>query len=444
MNSQSIIACFAIYILLSLAVVSLVRGDELPTERPPIPSGDTSAISDWALAGIVWSDASLTKKLALAASSETEDPVYFEELQSIARQSHRTIELMEAFGWRQVEQPVPDAATDTRTTDASTPADADPALPSPAEVGQQIAQSLDTAPDRSQPPRRPAVTRELPTPPGAGEPSLPAPPRGAPIPRSEFELSPYRVEDKMDVIPGQPMTRAEAIRHGVQQAIAAGVGRGGLDGGVGRISERDLMTRSRTRPYSAGSIYDVDDYDPNIDYSVNNLPRMFSRDAQRLDLGVSETPPGPSRVIGDEDNLIADLARERRRLPPARDLRRQTDVALLEEGSRRSALPSIVEGKESEALVQREPQGVNAPAPRPTAIQRFTSVDEQLQADANWLQLHLDTNQLRWRQTFNQPLAPAVVDQAVSLLQIRAELAYQATSDERLRQALTPWVHRSR
>ncbi|EMI22255.1 signal peptide protein, partial [Rhodopirellula maiorica SM1] len=106
-----------------------------------MPDGSPNQISDWALAGVIWSDASLTQRLATEAAKQAETPEQAEELRTIARQSSQLIEALESFGWRQVgrtAQPTSNDAVRNRERESgSTP------LPSPEAVGRAIADSLD-------------------------------------------------------------------------------------------------------------------------------------------------------------------------------------------------------------------------------------------------------------------------------------------------------------
>ncbi|MEP5992470.1 MAG: hypothetical protein ABJ301_24695, partial [Rhodopirellula bahusiensis] len=78
---RAALAALVTFGVASVGVDSLTAQDSQSTERtnlPPDRSGsadvETNRISDWGLAGIVWSDASLVRKLASESAQRTKDP----------------------------------------------------------------------------------------------------------------------------------------------------------------------------------------------------------------------------------------------------------------------------------------------------------------------------------------------------------------------------------
>lgn len=190
---------------------SATSGNGTPASEPV-----RSGISEWALAGVVWSDASLTRKLATdalgQAQSEGASSPAQESLQQLAQQSQQIIESLEQFGWSQKQANTGNTAPAQNPSTAGT-ADVD------AGIDTAAPERADVAPS----------TRDV-------------------------------VAEKMDA--------AEAL--GEAEAAVANpltpVPRPST-----RMSQRDGQTLSDTLPYSAGSIYDRGDYRPGDDYT-NRAP----------------------------------------------------------------------------------------------------------------------------------------------------------------------------
>lgn len=212
------------YLLLSSCLAALVAvplpdafGQDAPVDQAATPGQGPAAngltasdsapsgISDWALAGVVWSDASLTRKLAAdalsqaqseGASSPTQD-----SLEQLAQQSQQVIKALEQFGWTH------------KKNDAGI--SAPPADPAVAEPGLAVA---------------------------------PAPADAAP--------------STQEII-AEKMRAAKAV--GEAEAAAANP-LTPLPTTSNRVSARSVQTLSDTLPYSAGSIYDHGDYRPGGSY----------------------------------------------------------------------------------------------------------------------------------------------------------------------------------
>lgn len=213
-------SCLAALVAAPLPVAS---GQDVPLNQaitpPPTPAreagageittGDSapSGISDWALAGVVWSDASLTRKLAADALAQAQSdgagsPTQ-ESLQQLAQQSQQIIKALEQFGW-----------THKKADAGGSAPVADPSIADPALAAAPAPAPTDAVP----------TTRE---------------------------------------IMAEKMRAAEAL--GEAQAAAANP-LTPLPTASNRVSERDGQTLSSTLPYSAGSIYDHGDYRPGGNY----------------------------------------------------------------------------------------------------------------------------------------------------------------------------------
>ncbi len=328
-----------------LFLVATVIGDEPGKQSPP--QGQVKQISDWALAGAVWSDASLTKKLATTAARQTESQEERAKLRKIATTATRVIEGLEDFGWRQVTRNVrADAQTPRRTRslkrfDTETPAGQD----DPGLDDERTPQAID------------------------------------------LDIDLDRVDDYIDETPAEARNLADAREDGVEGAIAAAAGRPAISGPrSGHISEREVETRSATMAYSK-SIYDSDNYDPDVDYDINwqidnerDIPQRLEDDEINLS--------NPARVVDGEDELTASMIRRN----PDRLTTRPSDVSL----------------------------------------DRFTKDRDRYPDDADWVQFQLDANQLMWEQlSESKELARSARD-SMRQLRASAHVARQATSNERL------------
>ncbi|WP_345682834.1 hypothetical protein [Novipirellula caenicola] len=424
MQNQRTLVFFFAYIALAVAALVTVRADSPPQTAAAVPDGTPSRISDWALAGVIWSDASLTQRLAIEAAKQAETPEQAEELRKIARQSSQLIEALEAFGWRHVDrtaqQGVSDSVQDRSRDSEST------ALPSPEAVGKAIADSLDPVVGNSSPAteRRSASTQQsrpdaaanpdaavLPesikrfdteTPVGRDDPGLDDELTG---PATRLDVAPYRVDDYIDETGAESRNRADAIEDGVEGAIAAAAGRRGLHRPASdRISEREVMTRSATLPFAEDSIYDSDDFDPDIDYNINNARPVVGVDAEG-DRDDDIDLDDPAEVISGEDEMIADTAR-----------RNATGDT--------TSVPAATAASPSTGTTR-------------TNLDRYTSERMEHLSDANWVQFHLDANQAVWRQFTNADNVVRRAADAVVKLKADVSVAIRATSDPRLREILS-------
>ncbi|TWU24826.1 hypothetical protein Pla52o_11160 [Novipirellula galeiformis] len=409
--------------LLSIAFAAI--GSANAQDQSAVPDGSASQISDWALAGVIWSDASLTKKLARQAAEEADSPEQAEQFRKLFQQSSRIVEAMETFGWKQVKQTgnvngdrslEPTGSKSSLPELQSTPARND--VSSDEAVGAALARptnlstaDADSSKRRERPKSQTAPTPTLDsrierfdteTPAGQDDPGMDDERSGSGL---SLDVDNYRVDDYIDETPAEARNRADAIEDGVEGAIAAASGRLGIGTrGTDHISYRETQTRSATLPYAEDSIYDSDDYDPDADYDVNNPLGANSINPASVNRGDNDDDidrGDPAQVIDGEDELLAAMAREQQ--------------------------------------ATREPTTSAAATPRRptrTDLNRYTAERSKYIQDANWVQFHLDANQAVWtkfttRENLNRRLSD-------SLVKLRADVsvALEATDNELLKSIL--------
>ncbi|QEF97620.1 hypothetical protein Mal15_16610 [Stieleria maiorica] len=384
---------------LAMAVTVTTRAAEPRQANDAVPDGTVNEISDWALAGLVWSDASLANKLAAEAAKRSDSPDDVQRYRSIADQSARIINELEAFGWKQVKR------SNGKTANSA----AGDALPTPEAVGAAVADSLgrpasdsetpssqrDQQAKRETPARDPRLKRfDTESPAGADDPGLDDERTGD---EARLDIDQYRVDDYIDETATEARNRADAVEDGVEAAIAAAAGRRAVSGPVaGYISEREVQTRSATMPYSKDSIYDRDDYDPDADYDVNNPAgtKFTNRESVDLSDGDDEIDLNdPARVIDGEDELIAAMQRE--------------------------------SGDQAESTTSRRQA-------RTVDMRRYTTGKAPHQHDANWVQFHINVNQAIWSEHTTRDNLYQRADEAFSKLKIDAAAAADASSNPEL------------
>ncbi len=380
--------------------------------KPSVPEGSLSQISDWALAGVIWSDASLTKKLATRAAQESETAERRSRYQALAQQSSELVQAMESFGWKQIKTPTKMAA---ERSDQST--SAEKTLPDPEKVGDKLAETLDqrrgvlagasqqdnkrrSRRENAKPVLDPSIKRfDTETPAGRDDPGMDDERTGDGI---SLDLDNYRVDDYIDETPAEARNRADAIEDGVEGAIAAAAGRRGMGRGTaGWISQRESQTLSATLPYAQDSIYDADDYDPDVDYDVDNPLGTQSTNPASVNLGDRDDDidlGDPATVVDGEDELIAEMKREQNR-------ERAGATSLRTASSR-------------------------------THVDNYTADRAKHSQDADWVQFYLDANQSIWSDfTTRENLH---IQTAAALIKLKAHMktAMTATENERLRELL--------
>lgn len=353
MSRHQKLVYFAAYVMaatVAVATVSAAERDRNQSEssKNRAPQGQSEQVSDWALAGIVWSDASLARKVAIEALRQNPSSDQQQRLEDIVTETQKVIDELEQFGWKQ-----------TRAS-------------SDSAVSRSSIKVLDTE-----------------TPIGADDPGLDD--EKIP-PKSTIDIEQYRVDDYVDETPAEAANLADALEDGTEAAIAAASGRRTISGRVaGRISEREVMTRSSTMAYSEDSIYDRDDYDPDIDYQIDNPAGVRFDNVESIDRGDGDDDisPGFARVVDGEDELLANQIRKSR-------------------------------------------------ANRSSSIERYTSSSTRHQHDADWVQFHLDTNQLLWQHLSSRDnLTESAID-ALRRLKASSMTAARATSSDKLQSILQP------
>ncbi len=368
-------------LVISFAVTTSINAQDRTAnaqDRTAIPDGSSTRISDWALAGVVWSDASLVERIATQAAKNSRTPEEAEQFRKLAHQSSRIVEAMESFGWKQIK-----SAPHVNDVRATPQRDSEEGLPDPEVVGDALAESLnrvDTGLDPAQrqadtPVLDPSIKRfDTETPAGKDDPGLDD--ERTPN-RIELDIDHYRVDDYIDETPAEARNRADAIEDGVEGAIAAAAGRRGMGtGSAGRISMRETQTRSATMPYSQDSIYDADDYDPDVDYHVDNPLGMLSTNPESVDRGDGDDDidrSDPANVVEGEDELIAAMAR--------------------------------------------------------TNLDLYTEERSKYNQDANWVQFHLDTNQTVWRNFTTPENLHRRLSESLMKLKVDARVASEATDN---------------
>jgi len=365
MNQQRAWLYLTFYVIMSCTVIASLCAQPPLKPEEVVPSGEPGRISDWALAGVVWSDASLTKRLARQAAKGEEDQAVVEQLGRVVEQSEEVIQAMEEFGWRRV-----------RAVRVTKPAVTEPV--DPASPPQPLA-SVESA-----------ATPNVPT---AGPLGVTETIEEEIDPRADLaDVNNFRVED---FLADRPLV-TEPIEEGVERGIAAGVRDPGFGlPPAGYLSRREVQTRSGSLPVIGDSIYDSDDYDPDVDYSINDPAAIAGIDVDPRML--------PSKVD----------------TPPAADV--QTEPI--------------------KAARQESGDAVSSPVPlSPTALQRFTDQRKQVNRDAHWVQFQLDANQLRWNIVQADGMTEADLSQAIEQLKIHARMAFKASENPRLQSLLQTLV----
>lgn len=394
--------------LLSLPVLPLAMSAvfaQPPVASPSTPSGDASAISDWGLSGAVWSEASLVRKLAVetARTNPGLPPAQLQQLKLMAETSGDLIESMEEFGWRRIKRAT-DADDNTPLSRAE--------VPDPVEAGAELAESLGAKPRTPVVPSPPKVRAELAdedpvmsrldteTPVGADDPGLDDERTEN---RLKVEIDQYRVDDFIDETPKESRNIVDAREDGVERAIAAASDRGIAGPVAGHISYRESQTRSATLPYSKDSIYDADDYDPDVDYDVEHplTARNLAHEAAEIpDREDDVSPLDPAVVATGEDELLAAM--------------------------KRGGTAEMDQHELADELVPEI-----APPPRsPLAL--YNPEPPELTADANWVQFHLDLNQNRWYEAQRAGLDLFTVRQAMRRLMATINTVKASTDSPRL------------
>ncbi|WP_149497177.1 hypothetical protein [Roseiconus lacunae] len=288
---------------------------------------DDGRISEWAWAGVLWSDANLVRTAAAKAASDTKDSDQRAKFYAIADKADRLIVQMEDLGWKRVARPSNSAAETAASEQASL---------------RKSKQSIDNT--------------------------------GV----NQADIDQYRVADA-EATPREQQSLAEKVESQVEKAVAASSDRGIAEPYGAHISNRETQTRSNTLPYSVDSIYDVDDYDQDGDYYVDNEKGKYaSFDDEDLDETVD-----PVRTI-------------------------TPDVAEVNPEPKATLVPDN----------QTRPQSQRAPM-----IDRFTDVSNRQVEDARWVQLHISTNQMLFDRLKSGGISPSEVQLVIDQLRVHLALA---------------------
>jgi hypothetical protein len=376
---------YALFLLLCCFAVVTANGQQ-PTINQIRAASESDRISDWALSGIVWSDANLAEKLARRAADGDLSEQQSQELRRIARNARQTVEAMKRFGWSQLRRPRRSAEMTRRSA--------------PAEQASER-QGLVARKNRGVRNLPPSKRLDTETPVGRDDPGIDDEMRGK---ETDLDIDQYRVDDVVDETPRERANLADAIEDGVEKAIASAPSRG-IDGeNPARISYRETQTRSNTMPFKPDAIRDNDDFDPDADYLVDNPLGML--------------PDNPDSVNYTEEDDDID--------PAMRDISPDGEDELLRSLRRDRA--------EQRDLAERR---------RKSDYRRFTKPDGPALADARWVQFHLDANQMTWDRFSERSPKLEEVRDAFQRMRVHARLAIENTSDPVLRGALRELLNRS-
>ncbi|TWU51272.1 hypothetical protein [Rubripirellula reticaptiva] len=396
MQRQRTLVYFFAYVAFAIAAMISVRADERKQADALVRYAETPKISDWALAGVIWSDASLAKKLASEAAKRSESPEQKEQLHAIAKTSSELVDALEMFGWKQIRHTSSKAKRESSLNPTSDLRNAGVALADSIDRAENTSTSPDeTAFDPNKTiARKPSLDWSVKrfdteTQAGRDDPGLDDEQTGNNL---RLNVDQYRVNDYIDETPAEALNRADAIEDGVEGVIAAAAGRRGMGRpSAEHISKREVHTRSATLPYAEDSIYDSDDYDPDVDYEIDNPLGGNSTNPASADLGDGDDgidPDSPAKVIDGEDELIAAMARENKS-----------------------------NAKQSKRNVEMD---------------RYTSKLSGNQQDANWVQFQLNANQATWSEFTTEENVVERTRMAVTKLKSHASAAMDATSSPRL------------
>ncbi|KAA1261173.1 hypothetical protein LF1_37180 [Rubripirellula obstinata] len=402
------------FLMAAFAAVSLV-GQEPAPQSSEKPDGKPGAISEWGLSGIVWSEANLVRKLAVetAQSDPSLTPKQVEELEKVASGAETLVESMERFGWRRLRRGLGPSGS-SQTTDSSLDDDSlgETDLPDPQQVGRQLADSMGLETDPKEitnlnPARDPAIVSryDTETPIGHDDPGIDDERTAN---RLRIDIDHYRVDDYIDETPQEARNLADAREDGVEGAIAAADPEGIAGPTAGYISRREVQTRSTTLPYSQDSIYDADDYDPDVDYDVEHplTERKMNREAsEMLDGDDDISVRNPAIAAEGEDELLAAMERGGTARP-------DWDPAT-----------TAIEGNPTDR-------------DHDASMPRYNVTPDARPADADWVQLHLELNEARWFAARDQGLSYQAVRSAQSRLMTTVESVRRASDSRRLRNLL--------
>ena len=427
--------------------------------------GEAGDLSDWAHAGVMWTQAHYLRKLTRAAMSQNPSAEQRAQLAKTEASCDALIAKLERFGWNRVNLRRPATSSNaaaapattrprdpaTRSSDASTTT-ADPR--DPAAVGNALANELNLpkSPAVDSDPKGPIVTPaeaaqrdriamrrkaresgdrdsvfDTENPAGVDDP-------GVDDELNEdletFDVQQYRVDDVVDSTMRERTNIADAIEDGAEMALAAGVDNV-KRGMSGRISIREVQTNTTTLPYSVDSIYDSDDYDPDADYSVDN-PMGNRIDDTSGYAAVADGSDGRDDIDNEDELAEAYLGADRTNAPRTNRIEAlSTDVASPNELRMRSIARQTPQGTRN-GMVD-PPAGrvaVATDANRVTA--RRVRLSQSIDRDSDWVNFTLQQYQARWDRLTADGTPPSLPALLTHLQMTRFEMATTAETIKNL------------
>lgn len=344
------------------------RAEDSLVESQAAVEGQPDRISDWALAGVVWSDAHLVRKLAEREATQATDPYYAETMEALVADTDQIIDVLKEFGWRHLR---------ARQAELAAEAESPPAAVAEREV---VVPSRTTA--------RARRTSDL-----------------------DLDLRRYRVIDDPVETPAERRSLADAVEEGTEEALAAGADssvrdfsrRGTIEGGESRAARRNLATQSDTLPYSRGTIYDVQaDYDSTEESTTERRanPLVERAEGEVPDERIVRNPNSAPSDDPEDDDDSEDVDQDR------------------------FALSTPGEGSESASEVRAAVDVTRFTGRREQFAQDAAWV--QFQFDANqrtWQMVQAHPTEISPRR---------YLDAAVAQLQAHAQVGERITDDDRL------------
>ena len=430
--------------------------------------GDADRVSDWAQAGLMWSQAHYAKKVARTAANLQSGQIA-EDHRKTAAKLDNLIGRLEDFGWKRLDRS-PNGTATPRTAPAVEPAtrhqprsqpetaaSIDPAAvqrnlrrelgfsttKQPTAAQQVAGQS--TAIDRTDLPR--AVVNDDRDNPAFDRRTLPEPGANDETVRDleTIDIQHYRVDDVVDETPAERRNIADAIEDGVETAIAAGIDTAKIPN-VGRISNREMQTRSSTMAYSVDSIYDGDDRNTDRDY-VAERPLG---PATANDSGLAAINNGLDGVddIDNEDELATAIIGGDQTTTPDQNILQANRLLQAERNpltqsnalTAPDAVPDADHPEPRNATAPLTPQQMRSQqkssstppvdrSPRRVRQLASTTPDAANRRDADWVDLALETYQTRWNMLTSggQP-SPAVLESQLQAIEIEMRATARSIS----------------
>lgn len=442
-------------------VTALACGTTSRADEPGEPAtqlakqGEASDVSDWAQAGVLWSQAHYAKKLATTAAAQQPNADR-NQFVAAAQRYDNLIDNLEEFGWRRIVAKDGQSEPNGRSKTPSSSSADDVPLPDPADVGQQLRSeiSLPGEPDspasnKSKTPRTIVASPQSPDPLSMASGRAAATnernsgldrfntetPAGGLDPAADDEIdrdlesidmTTYRVDDVVDETRAERMNVNDAIEDGVEMAIAAGIDTARSTRG-GRITNRELQTRSSTMAYSVDSIYDNDDFAG--DYRTRN---PLVNEEERVSMvegngsGLDAIGRGIDGVddIDNEDELASQILGS-------------------DQTSTRRVMTERTRGRPSTSGFADQPVRRSAPAKRvelgSTRLKASPLTAATDRRDADWVDLTLAGYQTRWEMLASngQPISSEILESQMRAIRVEilatAKLITRTSQSESLK-----------